>query len=178
LEVQWLGGARVQDLHTSVRLFFCFRSCPRPALAPDGARSDTLRLPFDMLRTKRGRPEISSVSPHPTHRPLKANRLRIWGSGVRISSGAPSNLLKPANQSRLNAAFSLGFSLWEFSVRGFARYASRVRTAQVRADSSFIAFSQTCCAESVMKVARLITSASLGRTVNGLSRAFQGGGLV
>jgi len=50
LEVQWLGGARVQDLHTSARLFFCFRSCPRPALAPDGARSDTLRLPFDMLR--------------------------------------------------------------------------------------------------------------------------------
>jgi hypothetical protein len=40
---------------------------------------------------KRGRPEISSVSPHPTHRPLQANRLRIWGSGIRIYSGAPSN---------------------------------------------------------------------------------------
>jgi hypothetical protein len=59
----------------------------------------------------------------------------------------------PANQPRLNAAFSLGFSLGNFRSAA-SHYPSRARTAQVRADSTFNVFS---CAESVMKIIRFIT---------------------
>jgi hypothetical protein len=60
----------------------------------------------------------------------------------------------PANQPRLNGAFSLGFSLGNFRSAAFSRYPSQARTAQVRADSSFNVFS---CAESVTKIIRFIT---------------------
>jgi hypothetical protein len=84
------------------------------------------RPPFDAVVERslraRGRLDVwEATRAVETSRAVATPRLRIWGSGVRISSGAPANIQRYLtfrdhlpNQAQTKISFSLGFSLGKF----------------------------------------------------------------